>query len=516
MRKFAPFIILLALPAEVHAQSESFIVRMSKDTIARETFVRAANTLMGDVSGPAVQGRMRYAVTLSSGVAKSMEMDIFAVGADTPHIKVKAEFVADSVIAHVARGGGSPQMQRIPSRRGAVPFINLSFALIELVTAHEKRTVGDTLTSHFFILGNGATVPAQFTWNAADSAILSMGGMDLRLHLDARGRILHGALPGQNLFIERVAGTLERTTDAAPDYSAPANANYTTVDVTIRASAGHTLAGTLTLPKQRSGKIPAVVTLSGSGPQDRDEALGFMKGYRPFREIAEALARRGIATLRYDDRGMGASTGVYAEATTLDLAADANSVVAYLKKRPEINADKIFLIGHSEGAMIAPMLAAEDDDFAGIVLLAGPAHRGRRILEYQARLAADRVPGKTPAERDSIFRAGMQLMEAPGQPWINYFMTYDPLPYIWKVEVPVLIIHGATDRQVTADQAEMLAKELRAAGNVDVAVHVLPDVNHLFLSDPVGYGSGYTALPTRTVVPQMLQLLSDWIVNKSK
>jgi dipeptidyl aminopeptidase/acylaminoacyl peptidase len=130
----------------------------------------------------------------------------------------------------------------------------------------------------------------------------------------------------------------------------------------------------------------------------------------------------------------------------------------------------------------------------------------------------DLPAGKTAAQRDSLYRLGLMALDSatatPG--WVKFFSDYDPLPVVRKVRAPVLIVHGATDRQVTAEQAEILGSTLRSAGNADVAVHVLPDVNHLFLSDPVGHVAGYSALSKRMVVPQLLQLVTDWIVNKSK
>jgi fermentation-respiration switch protein FrsA (DUF1100 family) len=150
--------------------------------------------------------------------------------------------------------------------------------------------------------------------------------------------------------------------------------------------------------------------------------------------------------------------------------------------------------------------------------LAGPAYVGRRILEYQTRHGLDLQTGKTPTERDSLFRVAMQSLDsaATQQPWLRFFATHDPLPVVRRVRAPVLIVHGATDRQVTADQAEILARELRSAGNTDVALHVLPEVNHLFLKDPLGHAQGYSALPGRTVVPELLQIVADWIAKHSK
>src|SRR5687768_14137294 len=139
-----------------------------------------------------------------------------------------------------------------------------------------------------------------------------------------------------------------------PDYSAPADAPYIAEDVVVKTPAGHTLAGTLTLPKVASRKQPvsAIVTITGSGPQDRDENIG-LQGFRPFRQLADALARQGIAVLRMDDRGTGSSGGTFKGSTSADFAEDVRAGLAYLRTRPEIRADRLAVLGHSEGALIA-------------------------------------------------------------------------------------------------------------------------------------------------------------------
>ena len=516
MRIRSACFLLLGLPAVAAAQSESFVVRSGLDTIAIENFVRSGNRLEGELS--AQQMRTRYIVELSNGQATSLQVELIAQGQDTALMKSSMRFVRDSVYVQNVRGGVSQPAQRLVTRPGAVPFINLAFSLLELITTRQRGAAGDTATAQLFALSNGSTLPARVTWVGADSAVVTVANIDLRLHVDARGRILRGAVPSQNVTIERVAGTLNRSEASAPDYSAPANAPYTAEPVVIKTPAGHTLAGTLTMPKARAGRIPAVITITGSGPQDRDETLQGVRGYRPFREFADDLARRGVAVLRYDDRGFGASTGVFASATSADFADDTRAVLAFLRSRPEIDPARVFLLGHSEGGLIAPMVAAEDSTLAGIVLLAGPAYTGRRILEYQTRHGLSLQTERTQAERDSIYQMSMATLNAidESQPWMRFFRDFDPLPVVRRVRVPVLIVQGATDRQVTADQANVLADALQAAGNGDVAVHVLPDVNHLFLSDPVGNASGYSSLRSRTLVPQVLQIVGDWISNQSK
>ena len=158
---------------------------------------------------------------------------------------------------------------------------------------------------------------------------------------------------------------------AKTDYSAPAGAPYTAIDVIIPTPSGHTLSGTLTLPKfaSRARPVGAIVTVTGSGQQDRDEYLG-LEGYRPFRQYADPLGRRGIAVLRTDDRGTGASKGTFKGATTADFAEDVRAGLAYLRTRPEINAKALGVMGQSEGALIAPMVADKEPTLRAIVLLA--------------------------------------------------------------------------------------------------------------------------------------------------
>ena len=518
MKNLLLFVVALAFPASALAQSETFVLRIGKDTIALETFVRSATRLEGDLSGPTLPNRLRYSVDFAANSQWVMQFEVIPKGADTPSVRGHLTLRGDTVYAILTRAGAKQPEQRFASQRIALPFANPSFALTELITTRAQRVPGDSAVAPIFVVESGATMPTKVKWFASDSARFSLGGVDLNLQLDARGRIMRASVPMQNLTVERVAGTLNRSMNTRPDYSAPAGAAYTAEDVKVPTTEGHALGATLTMPRTRSGRIPAVITISGSGAQDRDEAIAGMRGYRPFREVAEALAARGVAVLRYDDRGFGESGGVYGTATTADFANDTRAVISYLRARPEIDPDRIFLVGHSEGGMVAPMVAAEDKRLRGIVLLAGPAYTGRKIMEYQSLYAINQRSEKSAVERDSLYRANLVEIDsaAARQPWVRFFSDYDPVPTLRKVKAPVLVIHGATDRQVTADQAEIIGKTLRAAGNTDVAVHVLPDVNHLFLSDPVGNASGYSALPSRTVVPQMLQLLGDWIATKSK
>jgi alpha-beta hydrolase superfamily lysophospholipase len=279
---------------------------------------------------------------------------------------------------------------------------------------------------------------------------------------------------------------------------------------------GHTLGATLTRPAG-AARVPAVITISGSGAQDRDEAIPGVADYRPFREIADTLGRRGIAVLRFDDRGTGASGGNHATATSRDFADDVRALVAWLRARPDIDADRIALLGHSEGGLIAPLVAAEDPQLAGIALLAGPAYTGARIIDFQQRSAISQAyPSARAVTRDSMYRAARAQLDsmARSQPWLREFLTYDPLPTARRVRVPVLILQGETDLQVTAEQADTLAAAFRAGGNTDVTTHRLAATNHLFQRDASGLPSGYGTLPDRRVTRETLGLVADWFSGR--
>ncbi|MBC8087106.1 MAG: alpha/beta fold hydrolase [Phycisphaerae bacterium] len=300
------------------------------------------------------------------------------------------------------------------------------------------------------------------------------------------------------------------------DYSAPKDAPYTAVNVTVPTPMGHTLAGTLTLPKSASAEKPvaAVVTITGSGGQERDEQLFPNSTFRPFRQIADSLARLGIATLRMDDRGISESKGNHATATSADFAEDIRAGLAYLRTREEIDGTRLALVGHSEGGLIAPLVALKEPYLKGMVLLAGPGKGSRDILSFQLANLAKGDTSLTPEKRAVRIQgipATIDSMKASTR-WMNYFLSYDPLVTARKVRVPVLILNGATDQQVTPDQVPALAQAFRDAGNKDVTSRVFRDLNHLFVFDPVGFPGNYTKLVNPRVDPVVVGAVADWLL----
>ncbi|MEJ2240259.1 MAG: alpha/beta fold hydrolase [Gemmatimonadales bacterium] len=323
---------------------------------------------------------------------------------------------------------------------------------------------------------------------------------------------------------------------------------------------GNELAGTLTLPRT-GGPHPAVVLVSGSGAQDRNETV---MGHRPFLVLSDHLTRNGIAVLRFDDRGVGGSTGDFATATSEDFATDVMASINYLMGREDIAHGRIGVVGHSEGALIAPMVAVRSDDVAFIVLMAGPAVTGEEIILEQSALIS-RASGRSEADiqdalatnervfeivtnesdpevaagqLEELFRTVVSQMSAEeraqarladdeavdtwiqGQVqrvnsnWIRFFLTYDPAPTLARVRVPILAIAGELDLQVPPPQnLPVMRHVLEESGNPDYTVEELPGLNHLFQTATTGLPAEYRTIE-ETIAPAALQLISDWILER--
>jgi dipeptidyl aminopeptidase/acylaminoacyl peptidase len=303
-----------------------------------------------------------------------------------------------------------------------------------------------------------------------------------------------------------------------PDYSAPADAPYTAEDVFVPTTMGHTLAGTLTLPKGAKKPVGAIITISGSGRQDRDSNLGF-GGYKPFRVIADALGRRGIAVLRMDDRGVGASGGTFKGSTSADFGEDIRAGLAYLRTRSEIDAKRLAVLGHSEGAVITPMVAEKEPTLRAIVLLAGVAEPARSALAFQIKSLYDHDEKLTPDKRAELIANIPQRIQGmmDADPWMKFFLTYDPAATMRKVKTPVLIMTGSNDKQAVPEQVPLIERAFKEAGNKDVTAIVLPGLNHLFVEDPDGFVGNYAKLPQPLVMrADALKTITDWLVKRLK
>ncbi len=358
--------------------------------------------------------------------------------------------------------------------------------------------------------------------------------------------------------IAAITGPPPKPAPRAQDPKAPFP--YAEREVKITHPAGHVLAGTLLVPEGASAqkRVPAVVLVTGSGPQDRDEAL---MGHRPFAVLADALARAGIMVLRCDDRGVGSSTGSFATATTRDFATDAIAELTWLATVPEADDHRLGVIGHSEGGLIAPIVAAEMAAKGGpapayIVLMAGPGVSGAQVLSEQS-VKMSLASGMTPAQVEPARIAHAAFMDAVmtnadeakqvqaakelilaqykaagadtanlkpealdqqakavvkqmAAPWMRQFLTLDPRDALLKLRIPVMVLNGSLDAQVPVEQnIPVIEAALKEAG-APATVKVYPGLNHLFQPAKTGALDEYATIET-TIDPQVLADIAAWV-----
>ncbi len=308
------------------------------------------------------------------------------------------------------------------------------------------------------------------------------------------------------------------------------------------------LAGTLTLP-DKEGQFPTAILISGNGEHDRNESFG---NHKPFLDISNYFAKNGIATFRYDKRGVEKSTGDYNAATSFDFAEDVKAAVDYLLSRKEVQS--IGLIGHSEGGLIAPIVASTSPKVAFIIALAGPSIAGDKILLSQQKAIA-LAKGRDEADikqsqklnRDAFeivkkFKEEATLKEEmtsyikrislndPDQPesmtfeeyvdaqvngvlrpWMVNFLRYNPAPFIQQVKCPVLALNGSKDLQVLAkDNLPEWKRILEESGNENVAVKELANLNHLFQNCETGLPDEYQSLG-ESFAPSAMEEMTQWI-----
>jgi dienelactone hydrolase len=395
---------------------------------------------------------------------------------------------------------------------------------------------------------SGIPVTALSRDGQAVAFAVASAGLSFKGVLAADGQSIAGTFSqgGKDvpLTLTRLAAGAEAAKPRRPQEEAIAAAPlpYRAEDVTFAnpAATDVKLAGTLTLPKG-PGPFPAVVLIAGSGPHDRDEDVF---GHKVFLVLADHLTRQGLAVLRYDKRGIGKSGGDGFLATTADFASDSAAAVAFLRARPDVDPRRVGLIGHSEGGVIAPMVAAKDPSLGFIVLMAGTGVPGRDVISEQTRRIA-LANGAPQAAADRLYALELKLADAisgaknsaeavartravldaatPKPPqafvdeatqlakydWTRFFLTYDPATALREVRVPVLVLNGSRDLQVIATQ-NLPPIRAALANDRDVTIIEMPGLNHLFQHATTGSPAEYGGIE-ETLAPEFLQTVSDWI-----
>lgn len=432
--------------------------------------------------------------------------------------------------------------------------LDVQGAKLRLVV-HLKAAEDSTFTATMDSPDQGATgIPLDVV--EIDGDRVRVGSSKLRAEfagrLVAHGTHLEGTWNQGGLSLPLV---LER--GAPPEIHRPQTPRepypYDVEEVTYASAATDVrIAGTLTLP-HGDGPFAAVILISGSGAQDRDETIF---AHKPFLVLADHLTRHGIAVLRADDRGVGGTSAGAAGATSADFALDVRGGVAFLKQHAKIDAKRIGLVGHSEGGLIGPMVADGSGDIAFLVLLAAPGVPGEEVLYEQAALLG-RAAGSTEAEialnrglqanlfavvkRQSDAAALRRDLEAvwretlaawdeaarrsPGAseenmqtqiavlsaPWMRYFLQYDPRPVLRRLRCPVLAVTGEKDLQVEPKQnLRAIEAALRQGGHRDHSIRELPGLNHLLQTCTTGSVQEYGEIE-ETMSPAALDLMATWI-----
>lgn len=392
-------------------------------------------------------------------------------------------------------------------------------------------------------------VPAQGAYDVpVDKTVFQDN--HLQLTLSAMGANYSGTLKGEAIegeftqhgmaFPLNLARGEKETPKARPQDPQPPF-NYRAEEVTFtNKKEGNTLAGTLTIP-EGDGPFPAVVLVSGSGQQNRDEEL---MNHRPFWVIADYLSRQGIAVLRYDDRGMGGSGGEVENATSLNFSYDAEAAFDFLRNRKEIKASQVGILGHSEGGIINFMVSARRPEVAFVVSLAGPAVNGVELLIAQGE-AINRASGMTDEmiafsstasrqmydiieasndrrEADSLLRQlvkgwgyGEELTEQTvsqlTMPWMYYFLKYDPTEAIVKTNCPALLLNGSKDVQVVAAQNLPAYEQIITEhGKTNMTLREMPSLNHLFQHCETGSPNEYFTID-ETISVEVLEMIVGFV-----
>jgi uncharacterized protein len=565
-------LLLVALPSDLRAQAAPpsrarlplerrglcgdgiFQFKLGGTAIGQETFQVHCLPTGGYEAGGRTElalpsGTINVATTVSLDSALTPKVVTAQGSSGTTAIDQRVEF-GDSVATVTANG----QTRKAPkARRAAWLGSNVYYAIPFVVARYDGTRGGVQMIPTFPALP--VTVEREGTdrVRASDTSAaltrsferyaLRVGQERVVAWLDSGGRMALLSVPSQEFravrrgfepyeaALGRAAGESGDGRAAVTDYSAPDDVPFSATEVKIPVG-GYVLAGTLLTPKAASGPRPAVVLITGSGQQTRDETLPIagLEEYRPFRQIAEALASAGFAVLRVDDRGAGLSSGggTVGQATTRDFANDTRAQVAWLRARRDVNPARITLVGHSEGAMIASQVAAADPRIRGVVMMAGPGKPGEAVLTAQLEDLLARDTALTRAQKESARTkqretfTGVRTRRAiasggnPGEAWLREFLTYDPLATVRKVRQPLLILQGERDRQVDAENATLLAGAAQGAGNPDVTVRVLPGLNHLFLPARTGAVSEYSSLESTQLGEDVLGVLRDWLLARNR
>ncbi len=418
----------------------------------------------------------------------------------------------------------------------------LNLGPTELELGFDIKAVENGFSATLDVPAQGANdLPVDETTFHDNRLEMTMSAMGASYSGELKGNVIEGEFSQRGMTFPLNLEKSEKDAQQARPQDPQPPFDYRIEEVSfVNEKEGNTLTGTLTIPAGE-GPFPALVLVSGSGQQNRDEEL---MNHRPFWVIADYLSRRGVAVLRYDDRGMGGSTGEVLNATSMDFSYDAEAAFDFLRNRKEINASRIGILGHSEGGIINFMVAARRPEVAFLVSLAGPAVNGIEVLKEQQK-AILRASGMTEEAVQFSSNANAQLLDiieasndreeadtllrqllngwgyneelteqTVGQmasPWMYYFLKYDPTEAIVKTNCPALLLNGSKDLQVLASQNLPAYERIIAEhGKTNLTLRELPDLNHLFQHCETGSPNEYFTIE-ETISPEVLERIVEFV-----
>lgn len=521
MAAIAWALLLAAAPLRAQqADAGVFRIFQGQQEMGREVFRDDGVTLTSTVTIPLLRTKIATTLTRSGARATHAEIRALDIANDTLIRTYDAAVDGDTVRLALTPAHGEPRRW---AKAGALDEISAEQSIAGFTSLIQRSARQNHVYAVWLPSADSALLTRLIFFG--DSVEMFVGRQQMFALLGPDGRVRLLEVPASRVRFVRSTGDslppLPGVNRPAPDYAAPAGAAYTAeeVRVPVRPVAGDTfsLGCTFTRPRNGGPRFAAAVTLTGSGQQDRDENLWpLVTEYRLFRQVAERLAQAGIAVLRCDDRGFAASGGPLDSATMVDFAHDTEAKLAWLRARADINPAKLAVIGHSEGGIVGPMVAADDPRLAALVLLAGTGKTMEAVVRDQFLYPVEHAEGLTPAQRDTARAEALRGAEAfvsSPMPYLVQARHYDPLMTARRVRTPVLILNGAVDRQVSAGQADTLGVAFREGGNRDVTVRVFPGLNHLFVVSPSGTGATdeYASLRDVAVPREVLDLIANWL-----
>lgn len=423
-------------------------------------------------------------------------------------LALRADGSVASIESTTRTADGEPQSSRLEGADGSVFWSDRMPSSLEQLV--RRARVAGGVTTVVPLVAASKDVPKQATVERIDPGdwTVTIGPRQYGVVVDDAGCMLAATLAAYGITFERRDVAVE----AYPlegRYTAPKSAPYSATDVTIPAPEGHVLAGTLTRPAGRK-RVPAVVMITGISKHERNEGN---PPFGPFRDVADVLGRAGIAVLRVDDRGVGASTGDFAKATSFDEADDVRTELAWLRRQPGIDPNRVGVVGHSEGGLIALVVAAGDPSLAAVVILAGSGVPGEQLNRWQTINTVEHDASIPPDRR----AAEVERLLADRSDWSardKAFVATDPADFAKRVTSPVLILQGGSDLHVPPRSAGRLVAALGAAGNRDVTPRIIPHLSHTLCPDIIGSVDAWSWLPSRRVSNALLEEMRAWLVTR--